>query len=276
MQRNQPDTVFVKTTQSGNKDSNPLTLMKPVPFNHKAHEAYNDTCRVCHHENLNACGQCHTLEGTPEGKQVKLEQAMHRLNAPMSCRGCHELNQRDPKCAGCHAGIEKVRQQDPAACQVCHMEAATQLFDSAQNTDAQLSAQLLLDARQPIAQTLDDADVPADVEIKALINEYRPVKLPHRKIIRTLLYNINNNRLVIYFHRDESTLCQACHHNSPASKRPPKCASCHGRRFDERDPFKPGLAAAYHRQCMECHQAMGIEKPVATDCTACHQKKSSF
>jgi hypothetical protein len=32
--------------------------------------------------------------------------------------------------------------------------------------------------------------------------------------------------------------------------------------------------AAYHRQCMECHKAMGISKPVSTDCTACHDKRS--
>jgi hypothetical protein len=273
MQRNQPDTVLVKTTKSGIKDSNPATRMNPVPFNHKAHETYNDTCRVCHHEDLNACVQCHTLEGTKEGEQVKLEQAMHRLNAPMSCLGCHELNQRDPKCAGCHAGIEKARQQDPSACQTCHVGNVTQILDSAQNTDEKLLAQLLLDARQPMTQTFDDADIPTDVEIKALMNEYRPVKLPHRKIVKTLFKNIQDNKLVNYFHRDKSTLCQACHHNSPASNKPPKCASCHGRPFDERDPFKPGLVAAYHRQCMECHQAMGIEKPVATACTACHLKK---
>ena len=52
------------------------------------------------------------------------------------------------------------------------------------------------------------------------------------------------------------------------------CASCHGQPFDQRDPAKPGLMAAYHRQCMECHDAMNLEKPVATNCVACHPKKS--
>ena len=104
-------------------------------------------------------------------------------------------------------------------------------------------------------------------------NQYGPVKMPHRKIVQNLFGNINDNKLVRYFHRDKNTLCKGCHHHSPAAKKPPICASCHGRPFDERDPFKPGIKAAYHRQCMECHGAMGIEKPVATNCASCHQKK---
>jgi len=37
---------------------------------------------------------------------------------------------------------------------------------------------------------------------------------------------------------------------------------------------KLGLKGAYHGQCMTCHQRMGIEKPLSTDCTACHPKKT--
>jgi hypothetical protein len=106
------------------------------------------------------------------------------------------------------------------------------------------------------------------------MNKYEPVKLPHRKIVQTMVANINSNKLVNYFHHEKGTVCQGCHHNSPAAKEPPKCVSCHGKPFNAKDPFKPGLMAAYHRQCMECHKAMGIQKPVATDCTACHQKRS--
>ena len=35
----------------------------------------------------------------------------------------------------------------------------------------------------------------------------------------------------------------------------------------------PGLKAAYHQQCMGCHREMGLEKPAATECAACHQEK---
>ncbi len=275
MKLNQPDTVFVKTTKSGIQNSSTVTRMKRVPFNHKAHENYNDTCRVCHHANLNACVQCHTLQGTKEGDQVNFEQAIHRVNTQMSCLGCHDLNQRDSKCAGCHGGFAKARrQQDLTACQACHSADVTQVMESVQHTEEKQLAAMLLDSRTPVTDTFADSDIPENVEIKTLMNKYGPVKLPHRKIVQTLFNNIKNDKLVQYFHRDKNTLCQGCHHNSPAAKKPPACVSCHGRPFDERDPFKPGLMAAYHRQCMECHKEMGIEKPVATNCVACHQKKS--
>jgi hypothetical protein len=274
MKRNQPDIVFVKTTKSGLKNSNPVTRMQLVPFNHKAHETYNDTCRVCHHADLHACVQCHTLQGTKEGNQVNLEQAMHRLNSEMSCLGCHELNQRDLRCAGCHASIETRRQQDQSSCKGCHMGQLSQVNNESQSIDEKMLAAMLLESRRPVAETYSLEDIPENVEIKALMNQYEPAKMPHRKIVQKLHSNINDNKLVHYFHREEGTLCQGCHHNSPAAKKPPKCASCHGQPFDERDPFKPGLMAAYHRQCMECHKEMGIEKPVATDCTACHKKKA--
>jgi hypothetical protein len=273
MKRNQPDMVFVRSTKSGLKNSNPATRMNLVPFNHKAHENYNDSCRVCHHANLNACVQCHTLQGTKEGNQITLEASMHRRNVNMSCLGCHDLNQRDPKCAGCHAGIARARQQDPDACQGCHMGDGTQVAASIQNTEEKELVAGMLDSRNPVTHTFAESDIPENVEMKTLMNQYGPVKMPHRKIVQTLSGNIKDNMLARYYHRDENTLCQGCHHNSPAAKKPPGCASCHGRPFDERDPFKPGLMAAYHRQCMECHEAMGIEKPVATNCVACHQKK---
>jgi hypothetical protein len=274
MKRNQPDMVFVRTSKSGIKDPKQGARMKRVPFNHKSHEEYNDTCRVCHHANLNACIQCHTLQGTKEGNQVTLEASMHRLNVNMSCLGCHDLNQRDPKCAGCHVSIARARQQDPNACQACHMADAVRIAERLKYTEEKDLATMMLDSRNPVIHTVVDSEVPENVEIKRLMNQYGPVKLPHRKIVRALAGNIKDSRLVRYFHQDQNVLCQGCHHHGPAAKKPPSCASCHGQPFDEQNPLKPGLMAAYHRQCMECHEAMGIEKPVATNCVACHQKKS--
>jgi Zn finger protein HypA/HybF involved in hydrogenase expression len=97
--------------------------------------------------------------------------------------------------------------------------------------------------------------------------------MPHRKIFKTLAGGIKDNKIAEYFHNSEGTLCQGCHHYSPVSKKPAACSSCHGEAFDARNPSKPGLMAAYHLQCMDCHQAMGLEKPVSTDCIACHKKK---
>jgi len=273
MKANQPDFVFVKTVKGDGIPANAAARMNLVPFNHQAHEAYNDTCRVCHHADLKACINCHTLDGAKEGNFVKLEQAMHRLNADQSCMGCHETRQTDPGCVGCHTSFEKKRQQGTEACLNCHLVPSSRITDEPQRAEAKQEAAETLAKREAVTATYNEADIPETVSIKTLMQKYEPVTLPHRKIVQTLVANINPNKLASYFHHEKGTVCQGCHHNSPAAKEPPKCVSCHGKPFNEKDPFKPGLMAAYHRQCMECHKAMDIKKPVSTDCTACHAKK---
>jgi len=273
MKMNQPNVVFIKTTNPEALPPKRLTRMKRVPFNHEAHEAYNSTCRVCHHAAMNNCVQCHTLAGEEKGNYVTLEQSMHRLNAEQSCFGCHDLNQNNQSCAGCHASFAKSRQNNPTTCVACHMAPLLQNPDEKQTAEEQQLAATLLNARLLINDTYADEDVPETVEIKTLQNKYEPVKLPHRKIIYTLVKNIRNNKLANYFHTEKGTICQGCHHHSPAAKKPPACESCHGKPFNESDPFKPGLTAAYHRQCMECHREMGIEKPASTKCTECHRER---
>jgi hypothetical protein len=274
MKANQPDFVFVKSGKDQGVKANPATQMNLVPFNHKAHEMYSDTCRVCHHADLKACVNCHTLEGAKEGNYVKLAQAMHRLNVNQSCMGCHDTRMTDQSCAGCHTSFEKKRQQGTASCLNCHMVPKSEIADDMQQNKVEQAAAETLENREAVTATYDTPDIPEIVSINALMNQYEPVKLPHRKIIQTMVNNINNNKLANFFHHEKGTVCQGCHHHSPAAKQPPKCVSCHGKPFNAHDPFKPGLMAAYHRQCMECHEAMGIKKPVSTDCNACHQKRA--
>ena len=83
--------------------------------------------------------------------------------------------------------------------------------------------------------------------------------------------------MAMRFHRNELTLCQGCHHNTPATLTPPKCAACHS---DTREIVtrvagdgRPGLKGAYHGQCIGCHQKMGIKEPAATDCIRCHKER---
>jgi hypothetical protein len=272
MKRNQPDFVLVKTFDKESGESNPAARMDMVPFNHMAHETYNDTCRVCHHADLGSCARCHTIQGSKDGNYVKLEQAMHRLNASQSCMGCHESKQSGQNCAGCHVSFENKQRQDPSACKNCHMVPRPEGGEAAQLADEKQIAATTLKYREAVTATYDDHLIPETVMIDALKDKYEPVKLPHRKIITAMVNNIRDNKLANYFHHEKGTVCQGCHHKSPASEKPPKCASCHGRPFNENDPFKPGLMAAYHRQCMECHRAMGIAKPVSTDCKACHRE----
>ncbi len=270
---NQPDYLFVKTSASKEKKPNPITHMNLVPFNHQAHEKYNDSCRVCHHAALDNCVQCHSLEGSKEGNNVTLQQSMHRLNVDQSCLGCHESQLNQPNCAGCHTSFEKKREQSTGSCNNCHMVPTERIPNEIQEAEEKRLAAESLDGRDAITVIYEDQDIPETVIIDELTDQYQPVTLPHRKIVNALFNNIKNNKLANFFHHEKGTMCQGCHHNSPAAKKPPKCVSCHGRPFNAKDPFKPGLMAAYHRQCMECHKAMDIKKPVSTKCNACHAKK---
>ena len=43
--------------------------------------------------------------------------------------------------------------------------------------------------------------------------------------------------------------------------------------FDPRRPDKPRLLASYHRQCVQCHLKMQLEKP--KECKECHKEKQN-
>jgi len=270
IQRNQPDVVLIRAHPADAAEPPPPTRLNAVPFDHLAHEAANDTCRVCHHADLNACVSCHTTAGVEKGGYVNLQDAMHRIRADASCIGCHTRRQAEPACAGCHAAMPDNAAADQTGCLSCHMELPSGMEPM---PDDKTLARMLLDSRRPVQGTYDQKDIPDIVEIGGLSQKYDPVKMPHRRMVNKLTANIADNELAANFHRGPGTLCQGCHHNSPASTKPPKCISCHGKPFDERDPMKPGLMAAYHVQCMGCHKDMGIERPVATNCTACHRAK---
>ena len=273
MERKQPDAVLIKT---GNQEDL-LTKMDAVPFDHKAHETYNNTCRVCHHESMDQCGKCHTLKGTKEGNHINTERAMHHPGDKQSCTGCHVMKQDDKKCAGCHVFMEKARRNESSAsCVTCHMfklpEAEGQKTAALLSKDEMTeSAAKMLLSRKPVTSTYPDEDIPEKVIIKDLANKYKPAELPHRKMVATLVNNIKDNKLANYFHREEGTLCQGCHHNSPPAKKPSRCSNCHSKPFDEKNPFRPGLSGAYHIQCMGCHKEMGIEK---IGCTDCHKERT--
>lgn len=275
MKANQPDVVFVKNQRkpAAVTATVPATRMDRVPFSHKLHEQSNNTCRVCHHADLTACSECHTSIGSDKGKHITLAQAMHQINSEQSCVGCHTIRQEQPQCAGCHASIELRAKNNTATCQVCHVNPPTDDASGFAALDEKQQAKMLLESRRSAASMIALADVPDKVTIKNISDQYEAAEMPHRKIIQSLVKGMREDDLAAYFHREDGTLCQGCHHNSPATNKPPQCASCHGQPFDARNPTRPGLMAAYHQQCMECHSAMGLKKPIATDCLACHKKK---
>jgi hypothetical protein len=270
LERGQPNAVLIQAVKSDGQKVEPFTRMSVVPFNHIGHEGYADNCRVCHHSSMDACGKCHTLQGSKDGKFVNLQTAMHRASAQASCIGCHDGFQADKRCAGCHASIPRKDPPRLSGCVSCHNPIPDGV---APQTEPKTMAAMLLEDRKPVSVTYADEDIPETVEIKGLSKQYEPVKLPHRKIVQALVKNIKDSKLAGSFHQSPGTVCQGCHHNSPVAKKPPACASCHGQPFDGRNLFIPGLQAAYHLQCMECHKDMGIEKPAATNCAACHKEK---
>jgi hypothetical protein len=272
MERKQPDIVLLKHAQKGiEADIEKQNRMNFVPFDHQVHENYNDTCRVCHHESLKPCNECHTLAGIKEGKEVSLENAMHQVDTEKSCLGCHSIKQEEKNCAGCHALMGKTRKKEDDSCRKCHMMPVLEM-EKILNPDTEKSlAAEMLRSRKPVTGTYHEADIPEKVLIKNISKEYEPVDFPHRRIVNALVNKVKNNKLAGYFHSQEGTICKGCHHNSPVSKKPPQCGNCHGKSFDEKNPLKPGIIGAYHQQCMGCHQEMGIKK--LDGCTDCHKKR---
>jgi hypothetical protein len=67
--------------------------------------------------------------------------------------------------------------------------------------------------------------------------------------------------------------CADCHHYRPAKEgasETVRCAACHQEPFKEDALDRVGLKAAYHLQCMGCHQQRG-KGPVG--CESCHREK---
>lgn len=274
LDRGQPDAALVTAIVTAD-DAKRATL-PAVAFNHKLHETALDNCRTCHHTKIAACSECHTLAGKKEGNFVQLEQAMHAVKAKASCVGCHNTTKADPSCAGCHSQIPVSAASDKS-CAACHNALAPKSDAlAAMNKDQKkAAAEELVSARSTTMPLYSMEDIPETVKIGALSDKFEASEMPHRKIIKTLLAATAGSKMAASFHTDPGTFCQGCHHNSPVSKTPPKCQSCHGKPFETAKGDRPGLKAAYHQQCMGCHTAMKLEKPKATACKECHAQRTN-
>jgi hypothetical protein len=278
--RGQPDAALITPKL---EDGKPVKagLMDPVAFDHKAHEKYNNNCRVCHHAGMESCASCHTVGGAKDGGMVTLEKAMHSLKDQQSCIGCHTAKQASANCAGCHNHLSKASKPEDASCKQCHIAGNLQGAGTLREKLANLlkpqkagMAETILKNRKMNPGTYAEADIPETVVIKELADQYKPAEFTHRKHVQALMKGMQGNPLAEYFHRDPGTMCQGCHHNSPPAKNPPACVSCHSDKSKQvRDENRPALLAALHRQCMSCHKDMGLVKPAATACTECHQEK---
>ena len=75
-------------------------------------------------------------------------------------------------------------------------------------------------------------------------------------------------------HQDVDVLlggaCTGCHGDLGATTFQP-CADCHREALEPDAPTRPGLKAAYHRQCIGCHERSGLANAAPTDCRSCHR-----
>lgn len=278
IERNQPDAVLLAAPLPPTAPDTAAApaRMQAVAFDHRAHETQAADCRGCHHAALDKCSTCHTPRGIEKGGFVSLEQAMHDRATTRSCTGCHDRAQRADTCAGCHP----VRGNVPATavtatCTPCHaIEQAAPPLPPTPEARAALARQAVSERLAKVALPLADDRIPETVTIDGMVDLYGPAAFPHRRIVKRLTAQADASRIASHFHDGGLALCQGCHHNTPASERPPGCAACHGAAFSAATDDRPGLKGAYHGQCITCHQVMKIQKPAATDCTGCHAKRT--
>ncbi|HUU03481.1 MAG TPA: cytochrome c3 family protein [Myxococcota bacterium] len=252
LQRGQPNLTWIHS---------PEIKTAAVLFDHLRHEKASSSCSTCHHKTLKACRECHKpgVKGTDGA--VSLEQAYHLTSSEHSCAGCHKKQTAKKTCRGCHYILGE--QAGKKTCRVCH--SGPKMPAGQTKLPQPMQAPFELDALPAIS-----ADFPEKVSIASLAKDYQAAGFPHFKIITALNKNVRANGLAGAFHGKTSTLCTGCHHHSPPGMRPAACRSCH----DKEGPDmvdKPGLFSAYHRQCIGCHQEMGIKKQ---GCTDCHKKAS--
>jgi hypothetical protein len=249
--RGQPDAAWIVTSDARSG---------AVAFDHKRHEPATSSCSTCHHQSLSKCSQCHSLTGTEQGRGVTMANAYHRAPSERSCVGCHARTSWAKTCAGCHLALGT----PPAerACVVCHAgPSGTSASD--------------IPVPKPTAVTLAALPATGDgfpetVVIESLVDRFESSRLPHKKIAVRLDGVVRESVLAASFHGTTETLCAGCHHHSPVGTRPPPCRSCHGAAADATTD-KPGLKVAYHRQCVGCHQKMGIPQQGCTDCHAARE-----
>lgn len=281
LKRNQPDVVLM-TVADDKAPKAKKGLMEPVAFNHKAHEQYNDDCSTCHPKSLKVFGTATDSEDAEAVDTNERFELMHAADNPGSCVGCHNVKKQDPNCAGCHDMIPAGRTSDQS-CAACHQKALKKgdedevvavKVEEIAAMDKEAKAELaagMVEART-MAGTYAMKDIPEKIVIDDLVDKFEASEFPHRKIVESMWKRIKDNDLAGAFHTSKGTFCQGCHHNSPASLTPPRCASCHGPAFEGKDG-RPGLKAAFHQQCIGCHKSMKLEKPVATACADCHKER---
>lgn len=257
--------------------------MTLVYFNHGLHEKSQESCGVCHHSTVRQpCSACHTPQGDEKGAFFSLSQVTHATKAELpeernSCVSCHNaLKFERQNCSGCHSLMPM--QQSAGNCAFCH-KPMNELAAEDQNRLLALTGAVPFPGQVVFTDSFDiEKDVPEVVLIELISREYEGVEFKHREHVKKLMGRIEQAAPSFGApHGKGYTACAACHHNSPASARPPRCVSCHAAELPASRMYmsnpRPLLKVAYHQQCMGCHSEMLVKEVPATDCLKCHETR---
>ena len=118
-------------------------------------------------------------------------------------------------------------------------------------------------------------------------NDYAPTRFAHRQHDRYVAGNClvchhrglrqgPEDRIgtdLMAMHREEDTFgaggCDECHESDRSDMNIQRCCVCHLAPNQPDFPGRPGLKAAFHRQCLGCHESANTPN-ASTECTACH------
>ncbi|GAB4387715.1 MAG: hypothetical protein Kow0025_02830 [Thermodesulfovibrionales bacterium] len=132
---------------------------------------------------------------------------------------------------------------------------------------------LVLGLLAAVSAQLMAAGAPATVVLGSIADKYQPVKFDHA--MHT--YVMESCGQCHHEHpRVKNLTCQNCHSidkgqfKSSVTMGFMACKNCHGD-YNPSNPSMPGLKAAYHQACFECHRDMGDVGQGPQGCTQkCH------
>lgn len=111
--------------------------------------------------------------------------------------------------------------------------------------------------------------------LDSLVDKYEAVQFDHAKHVSIA----NNCGTCHHEHGKNNLLCMDCHSISKSTFQSSvvrsftACKNCHAA-VNRDNPGMPGLKAAYHQVCFDCHRGMGNVGTEPKGCTEiCHAKK---
>jgi hypothetical protein len=127
--------------------------------------------------------------------------------------------------------------------------------------------------------SLGAGQMPGTVVLGGISDKYEPVTFDHAMHLN---FMESCGQCHHQHPRASSLTCQGCHsiekkvyRDSAAVSSFISCQSCHGQ-YDPGSPNMPGLKAAYHRTCFECHRGMGQLGQGPEGCTQqCHDRRAA-